>query len=443
MYRSRGLYAIVAVLTAAYFTLFSIFWEILRGASKAQSWPDQVVFAAIIILYFLLAFRLWPWLSSRFSSMRDLAVLIMAGFTFAYIILAAIGWAIVHIKATGVNPTRRFDLIPISAAVLYVWLFIVIKRSLDIRQETIPSGIVAGIQRHKVFHRLAEPGLIWIIGRIERILYRIKTGHRRLPLDTDILRMGDLVYKYSLDIHYRLTPGTIPHLDDEKINRLLADQRDLTRTTVHDTLRYTTAQYAARQKHSYRMDWFDTLVLVIPGTPACDSLMQEVSTTVMNILTPEGISLDRTHGIVIARFHIPGDVKQRLTPDQIRQFLRQRNPTVDDTTIAHVITWVEKAKPLPIRLFTGKAHTRKSEPPSEKPPTPDTTTQEPSSPDAASQRPPYSLSKRDLSVIKTISHDVVETVSPPVSRDHAKNSAQPPSYTLSKRDLSIMKKLPC
>lgn len=429
MYRRRGLYTMVAIFTLAYFASVTIFWKFLLRIANTQSWPNQVALTAIFVLYLLLASFLWTRLSSRFAAVPDLTAFILIVFTVFYTAVAWIGWFIVN------SPERRFDLVPIAAVGLYLWLLIVIRRWLDIKLENIQGGAVGVVQRHEVFHRLEKPGPIWIIGRMERIAYTINTGHRNLSFETDILRMGDLAYKYSIDVHYRLTPQTIPEPDDNKIKRLLADQRETTQTTIYDILRHATARRAVEQERTRRMDWFGALLLVIPGVQACGNLMQEVEAKTMNALTPKGIGLDDGQGIVIMKFHIPTDLKRELTPTRIRQLLKQRNPTGNDATVAQVLAWTEKAESLQLRLFTGGVHTTRPEVTPEKQSPPDTPPQQ--------SAPQYSLSERDLGIMKRLPCDDAGVRQSSPSPRAPVDSIQTLSYPLSRQDLNVMKNLPC
>ncbi len=427
---------LVAVLTLIYAIVIWGIWNSPRAGYGGAVPFQGIALAFLVALYVLLVLHLRSWLAARPDDTADMAIFIMVTFSIFFLLLASAFWLL---SAAGVDDNRaairRFRIVPIVAVMLYYRLFMAVRSRRYVRTYDVPTGQTAVIQRNNVVHRLATAGTSWLFGA-DRVAYMIDIKPQQMTVQTDILRMNELAYKYTLRVRYRFSPPNHSPLDDDRLRRLsqtyAADRRTDVRTIVHNAVHQTMAQFQAERKDVGSIDQFDALLIVIPGMPESDRLLQKIEGVVAVRLAGMDVELNKSGGVTIENFSMPRGLQEELTQARIHALFQARVPTTDAAAVAQLLEWVGKAEPLAIRytprsMVTGLSSTDPGEP-------------DPAQAGASTPFPDlnYTLTARDLSVMRVVPQ--ATTTRTPV-QDGSHEAPSQEGYSLSPRDLSVMRRL--
>lgn len=425
MHRPRRFWLMAAVLTVIYIAIVMGIWYLPRAIPTDHFPATEIPAAAVLIIYLLLTRHIWGWLRRHLERVPDLPIFLMVLFTVFYLAAVFIFWILPGSPQEKI--TRRFLLIPLLAVFLFIWLIANISDWQNIRRESVKGREVAVVQRNNIFHALADPGTIWLFNR-HRIAYTINTALQTKRIMTEILRMHDLAYKYTLDIRYRLSPQILDQVNGDSLQSLSpaysSDRRIHKREIIQKAFHHATAHYQAQQSHAPHKTPFDALLLVIPGMPASDDILKNVAAEVADELKKLGIELD---SIIIQEFHISRELKEELNQAYIRQLLRERDLEQNETLTARVLEWVGKAGELQVSQAQRGGRREESLASSE---------QSTGDAEKSSIDPDYALIARDLSIMKIVPDmpDAPESD----STQAMPGSPNPPRYFLSPHDLNIM-----
>ncbi|MCB0143308.1 MAG: hypothetical protein KDE50_25650 [Caldilineaceae bacterium] len=258
-------------------------------------------------------------------------------------------------------------LIVIAASVLFIIWFLQIKRYMVPQEERLV------IYRWGHFRRFAGPGPVWVIQNFdyEQVMRTIHVREQDRNFVVPGLFSFDIPFGYTLNLWYRYDPVAAAQGDDVLLLELAQHSDDrytqigvkLREALVHAimTVQKETKELweqkqgekpsestvtlqpdsTSTQDVEREMSIIDKLMMVVPGMPSCERILDLVEVELAHVLPSIGVILNRQHRITVTRLDIAEDLIGSFSRDRIAKLLRGTYQTFSDTELARGVAMIE------------------------------------------------------------------------------------------------------
>ena len=317
------------------------------------------------------------------------------------------------------------DLTPYALLALLLLLIVAAIVILRPQQMPVPPQERAIIFRHGRFHRIAGPGSVWLLSRIETDEGWYNTANQPQSVWVYNVRVRDIAANLQVNLWTRtdleaVAAGNRPRLAEMALIKERARDAQVA-VEIKRALDEALATLIAANRLPANAPLLGQLEVLLPGRPLCAELLAFVGHELAPRLRDFGVILDPTKPISLVQTELPEDVLQVLKRGVLLDSLNEQLPDLPPDMRAQVAASIEGLQPLHIQELVVKSQGEtagvvrdrvplkdgslvdldlgRPAPPNDAPaPHPPTATPEPSAPTPQ-------LSKLDLQVLKRVSRD--------------------------------------
>ncbi len=226
---------------------------------------------------------------------------------------------------------------------------------LRIRVRVVPEEERLIIYRLGRFSRVAGPGPVLILQRIETVVRTIRVRDEPVSYVTQGLFIYDIPFGFTLNfwrsfdlqntVNDRETLAKLAQFDDNEREQMIT-------TKIREALVHCLTAAQQRRPLAPAATVIERLLPVVPGFPECDNILAGVRQELAQTLPSIGVLLNSVHPITITRLHLNQDLIAGFTRNRTAELLRQKFPNLPEDAMIQVITSIEGANPLSVSRFS-------------------------------------------------------------------------------------------
>lgn len=241
---------------------------------------------------------------------------------------------------------------PLFLAILLIILVLLINAFLQIRWRVVPQEERLVIYRLGHFNRIAGPGPVAIIGRLETIERTLRVLDQPANYTVQHLFMHGVPFGYTLNFWRGFDLKSATNNDREAMAKLaIFDDKareQMIQTKVREAMVYSATAVEQGHQLTPSASIFERMMPILPGLPECEKLLKGVQEKLAQTLPSIGVVLNRTQPITITQLHLGQDLIEGFGFNRMTQLLRQQYPDLPEATMVQVISSIKGANPLSI-----------------------------------------------------------------------------------------------
>lgn len=252
------------------------------------------------------------------------------------------------------------------SALLMIW-------GLQIKAYTVPQEERLIIYRWGRFHRVAGPGLVWVIQgfEYEKVMRTIHVRDQDRNFTIPGLFSFDIPFGYTLNLWFRYDPVAaaggdgellleLAQHDDDRYAQIGVKLREALVRAIMTVQKETAAQWKEKQKEESgestvtlqrqsastqdvesEMSILEKLMLIVPGVSSCERILDLVEAELAQVLPSIGVLLNRHHRITVTRLDIADDLVGAFSRDRIAKLMRGTYKSFSDAELARGVAMIE------------------------------------------------------------------------------------------------------
>ena len=211
---------------------------------------------------------------------------------------------------------------------------------------TVPQEERLVIYRMGHFDRIAGPGLVFLLHRIDTVQRSFMVREQPLLYRVDNLFIYGVPVALTLSIWAAFDPVRAVGNDFGEQMRLIVFSEHERSTQVILALRNILVQElgAIEQAHPLpaQATMGDKILPIIPGLPICSSMLERVRTRLRGDMRTIGFVLNQTQPIQITGIQPPESVSKGFDRERAMSFLRVQFPNLSDDSLMQLYATIEK-----------------------------------------------------------------------------------------------------
>ncbi len=235
-----------------------------------------------------------------------------------------------------------FILIPLL--ILIFWL--------RFRVEVVPQEKRLVVYRLGRFSRLAGPGPVLLLKRIEKVERTIHARDQPERYLIDGLFIYDIPFGFTLNLWRRFDLATATQGQAHALAELAQFDDEERNVQIQIKLREALVQSIVALQQQRPLPptalVIERLLPIVPGMAECIQILANVHADLEHSLPSIGVILNDAHPISIERLHLSQDLIDGFNRNRTTELLRQRFPNLPEDTMVQVITSIEGANPLSV-----------------------------------------------------------------------------------------------
>ncbi|MEZ4659786.1 MAG: hypothetical protein R2911_19695 [Caldilineaceae bacterium] len=258
-------------------------------------------------------------------------------------------------------------IVVIAAGVLFIiW-------ALQIRIITVPQEERLIIYRWGRFQRVAGPGPVWVIQAFEyeQIMRTINVRDQDRNFVVGGLFSFDIPFGFILNLWYRYDPLAAAQGDadlllelaqhsDDRYAQIAVKLREALVRAIMVVQKETKLVWEERQQKmeqeltvtphegatspqdvASEMSILEKLMMVVPGMPSCERILDLAEAELAHVLPSIGVILNRHHRITVTKLDIADDLIGAFSRDRIAKLLRGTYQSFSDAELARGVARIE------------------------------------------------------------------------------------------------------
>ena len=227
---------------------------------------------------------------------------------------------------------------------------------LRFRVEIVPQEKRLVVYRLGRFSRLAGPGPVLLLHRIDKVERTIHVRDQPARYLVDGLFIYDIPFGFTLNLWRRFDLAAATHNQPRALAELAQFDDDERNVQIQVKLREALVRsiVAVQQQRplSPTAPVIERLLPIVPGLAESIQILANARAELERTLPSIGVILNDAHPITVERLHLGQDLIDGFNRNRTTELLRQRFPNLPEDAMVQVITSIEGANPLSVGRFS-------------------------------------------------------------------------------------------
>jgi len=210
--------------------------------------------------------------------------------------------------------------------------------------EIIPEEERLVVYRLGRFHRLAGPGVVFVMRRLDTIQRRLDVRNHMEELYVDGVFVYGVPIGVTLQLWVRLDP-MIARANPKLLLFTDAERGSQAEVFVRDGLIRALCDIEQAQPLSADSSLVDRLLPILPGTPSCSEILRKLRADLDQRFQGVGLVLVNEKPIIITQIHPPEDIIKALSRGRVITLLRDQFPNLSDANLLQMMGAIEGTEP--------------------------------------------------------------------------------------------------